>query len=124
VTAISTGPVEWAPLSLFDEDVTLVASTLPSSETIAARFAEFHRLNPWVCVALERLAADMFRRGKPKIGIRMLWEVVRWQYERTTVDPSSSFKANDHYHTRYARLLIDRHPEWEGRFELRALRAE
>lgn len=90
--------------------------------TIEAHFQAFHAANPWVYDALEHLAADLLSRGRRRIGIRMLWEVVRWQYERQTTDPSSSFKANDHYHSRYARLLIARHPEWADAFETRELR--
>lgn len=91
--------------------------------TIQERFEEFHRLNPWVCDALERLAADYVARGRTRIGIRMLWEVLRWHYNRATADPSSEFRANDHYHSRYVRLLIQRHPEWAACFELRRLKA-
>lgn len=91
--------------------------------TIQDRFEEFHRLNPWVYETLERLAADWIGRGRKRIGIRMLWEVMRWQHGRTTRDPSSEFKANDHYHSRYVRMLIDRHPEWSECFELRTLKS-
>jgi hypothetical protein len=91
--------------------------------TIQERFEEFHRLNPWVCTALEFLAEDLISRGRKRIGIRMLWEVLRWEYQRQTIDPNSDFKANDHYHSRYVRLLIERNPEWSSAFELRTLRA-
>lgn len=90
--------------------------------TIQERFERFHRLNPRVFQTLETLAADLIGRGKKRIGIRMLWEVMRWQHIRYTVDPSSDFKANDHMHSRYVRLLIERHPEWREVFELRELR--
>lgn len=91
--------------------------------TIQDRFEAFHALNPWVLDALERITADYLGAGHRKVGIRMLWEVLRWQYNRATEDPSSTFKVNDHYHSRYVRLLIERHPEWASVFETRALRA-
>ena len=93
------------------------------SGTIQQRFEAFHQLNPWIFDALEELAEDLIKQGRRRIGISMLWEVVRWQYARSTVDPSSDFKANDHYHSRYVRLLIDVHPDWTDVFELRVLRA-
>jgi aminoglycoside N3'-acetyltransferase len=91
--------------------------------TIQQRFELFHAANPWVYSALESVVADLINRGQRKVGIRMAWEVVRWTYARRTTDPTSSFRANDHYHSRYVRLLIDRHPEWADVFELRELRA-
>jgi hypothetical protein len=91
--------------------------------TIQQQFEEFHRLNPWVYEALEKLAADWIARGKKRVGVKMLWEVLRWQHGRMTVDPSSEFKANNNYHSRYVRLLIANHPEWAELFELRVLKA-
>ena len=91
--------------------------------TIQDRFEAFHRLNPWVLYALETLTADYLEGGHRRIGIRMLWEVLRWEYNRATKDPSSTFKVNDHYHSRYVRLLVERHPEWESVFATRTLRA-
>lgn len=91
--------------------------------TIQERFEAFHALNPWVLTALERLTTDYLETGHQRIGIRMLWEVLRWQYNRVTKDPSSTFKVNDHYHSRYVRLLLDLHPEWADAFHTRTLRA-
>lgn len=92
--------------------------------TIQQRFELFHAANPWVYRALENLTVDMLRRGQRRIGIRMLWEVIRWQYNRSTVDvDGSGFKVNDHYHSRYVRLLIEEHPEWADVFATRELRA-
>ena len=91
--------------------------------TIQERFEAFHAQNPWILAALEQLAAEYLRttRGR-RIGIRMLWEQIRWQYDRIVIDPTSVFKVNDHYHSRYVRLLLTLHPEWAGCFQTRALR--
>lgn len=89
--------------------------------TIQERFEAFHAANPWVYGAFERLTADWVTHGRSRIGIGMLTEVLRWQYNRTTVgDP---FKINNDYRSRYVRLLIDHHPEWADVFETRALKA-
>lgn len=90
---------------------------------IQARAEEFHAANPWVFEALEQLTADLVAQGVRRVGIRMLWETVRWQYARSTTDKTSGFKVNDHYHSRYVRFLIDKHPEWADLFEQRVLRA-
>lgn len=51
----------------------------------------------------------------------MIWEVMRWQMFLATKDPSG-FKLNDHYTSRYARLIMKQEPDLDGLFELRALR--
>lgn len=91
--------------------------------SIQARFEAFHALHPWVLEALERLTSECLRRGFTRVGIGMLFEVLRWEYGRVT-SGDEEFRLNNDYRSRYARLLIARHPEWAAVFELRALRAE
>ena len=90
--------------------------------TIQAQFEAFHRLNPWVLRALESLAADYLKRGATRIGIGMLFEVLRWRY--VTATEGDEFRLNNNFRSRYVRLLIERHPEWESAFEVRALRTD
>lgn len=91
--------------------------------TIAERFATFHALHPWVYDALVRLARDLRARGRDRVGVGMLWEVLRWSYWMETDDPTSDFKLNDHYRSRYARLIMEREADLAGIFETRNLRA-
>lgn len=88
--------------------------------TIQARFEWFHANNAWVYRSLERMAADWLDRGHTHVGMKMLTEVLRYQYGRTIGD---RFKLNNSYTSRYVRLLIERHPEWADAFETRTLRA-
>lgn len=85
------------------------------------RFRDFHAANPHVYRELLSLAREAKANGARKIGIRMLWEVMRWNQRGylATDDPNSAFKLNDHYPPFYARLLIAEHPELEGLFEVR-----
>lgn len=92
-------------------------------DTIQDRFQSFHDQNGWVYLALEQMTADLVRRGRRRVGMKMLVEVIRWNYARQTSDPSSGFKLNNDYTSRYARLLIEAHPDWAGVFETRELRA-
>lgn len=94
-----------------------------NEKTIQRRFEEFHEANPWVYVTLVALARDLHRRGHNRMGIGMLWEVLRWQYMRRTVDPNSSFKLNDHYRSRYARMIQAQCPDLADAFQIRTLRA-
>jgi hypothetical protein len=47
--------------------------------TLDERFAAFHNANPWVADRLEDMTDDLIRRGANKVGIKMLFEVMRWQ---------------------------------------------
>ena len=91
--------------------------------TIQHQFEDFHASNPFVYEALEALAERLVRRGRQKVGIGMLFEVLRWQWAMQTDDPSSDYKLNNNYRSRYARLLMENHPEWVGLFETRELKA-
>lgn len=91
--------------------------------TIAEQFMAFHRANPWVYEALVDLARDLVRRGRKKVGIGMLFEVLRWHYQRATADAASDFRLNNNYRSRYARLIAMREPDLRRVFETRRLRS-
>lgn len=110
-------------LTLFGDDDVPTVAPAPTVGTIQDRFLAFHRASPWVYTALERLVEQWVARGRKRLGIRTLWERLRWDYAMATADPTSDFKLNDQFHSRYVRLLIEKHPEWAGLFELRKLRA-
>lgn len=89
-------------------------------ETLDEQFMRFHRANPWVFTKLRDMALELKKKGHSKIGIKMLFEVLRWQYYRQTTD-TASFKLNNNYTSRYARLLMQEVPELKGGFETRTL---
>ncbi|WP_405803433.1 hypothetical protein [Streptomyces sp. NBC_01187] len=91
--------------------------------TIQAQFEAFHQLNPWVLRALEDLTADYLKRGARRVGIGMLFEVLRWRYVIAT-EGDDDFRLNNNYRSRYVRLLIERNPEWGPAFEVRVLRTD
>ena len=83
------------------------------------RFEEFHARNPQVYAQLERMALTVWALGRRRIGIATLVENLRWNYWMVTDDPTSDFRLNNNHRAYYARLLMERNPEWEGLFELR-----
>jgi hypothetical protein len=85
------------------------------------RFREFHRDNPEVYQELMVLVRQATARGRKKIGIKMLWEVVRWNRFLLTTD--EKYKLNNNYHSRYARLIMDNEPGLRGIFETRELKS-
>ena len=90
--------------------------------TIQEQFEEFHRLNPFVYRRLAAMARQLLAKGRKKIGIGMLFEVLRWNYYSNTKDPSSEWKLNNNYCSRYARLMAAE-AEFKDAFELRELKS-
>lgn len=89
--------------------------------TLDQRWLTFHSANPQVYVALRRLALDLVRAGNPRIGAKMLAEVVRWH---TSLKPGTEvWKINNSYISRYSRLLAQAEPELADAFETRALQS-
>jgi hypothetical protein len=107
--------------SIFDqfEDTEALEARLERRLTPLEQFSFFHVRNPHVFEALERMAGEMASRGRKRIGVKMLVEVLRYEYYLETSDPNSEFKVSNNYTALYARLLIDTHPEWAELIETR-----
>lgn len=86
--------------------------------TPAQRFELFHEKNPQVYEELKSLALDLVDLGHVKIGIAMLWEVLRWQHAMRTRD-DQGYKLNNDYRAPYARLLMKNDSRLAGVFEIR-----
>lgn len=78
------------------------------------KFAQFHRQNPHVFELIERMAARKISEGATRIGIGHLCERLRYETTTQTVDAHSTFRVNNTYRAFYARLLIEKHPQWQG----------
>jgi hypothetical protein len=97
-------------------------TTTGKFETIDEKFRAFNDANPWVADELEKLADVEYRNGDGRIGIKYLIEVLRWNYRRATT--GQPFRIDNDFTSRYARLLVDRRPEFADLFETRTLRRE
>ena len=82
----------------------------------------FHEANPWVYRELVNHARDLVARGHRRLGMRMLYEVVRWHHLRETAR-DGDFALNDNFISRYARLIQTNEPDLAGVFETRQLKA-
>ena len=109
---------EMPQLELFE-----IVGVKSSNLTIDEAFAEFHEKNPHVYRNLRHLALQAVQSGRKKLGIRLLWERLRWEYFVNTDRPLGEFMLNDHYHSRYVRLLVQLNPALEGLFEMRELKS-
>lgn len=84
---------------------------------IERRFAEFHAKNPHILRELERRAMRLLEVGAPRIGVKALWESMR--YDALVRTDARDWKLNNSYTACYARLLIDRNPQLAGVIETR-----
>lgn len=89
--------------------------------SIQAQFETFHKDNPVVYRQLVALAMEWLDQ-RQAVGMKMLWEVLRWQLS-INIHAGDEFKLNNNFTSRYARMLLDDFPEWEGRIKTRELRA-
>lgn len=80
-------------------------------------FQQFHEENPHVYTQLVALANQAYDRGRKKIGIGMLFEVMRWNHLIST--SGDKFKLNNNHRAYYARLIMEDHPHLAGIFETR-----
>ena len=110
---------------------TLIATRLipqparPRLRSIDDRFHAFHARHPEVYAALLRLANDAWSRGRHRASIDVMFGALRWErFIEGLPDPAEKgFKLNDHFRSRYARLLMAEHPHLAGLFETRTLRS-
>jgi hypothetical protein len=107
--------------SLFDSDPRF--APVAPAPTIEERFQAFHQANPWVYDTLVKLARRRVEVGIRRIGIGMLFEVLRWEWQGATSDPNAEWRMNNSYRSRYARLIMQQESDLSGVFETRELKA-
>ena len=95
--------------------------SLWSGPSIEERFVSHRAHHPEVMDELVRLAYEAKAAGMRRIGIRMLWERMRWLF--TVERDEGDFKLNDHLTSRYVRTMVREHPDLAPMFEVRELRA-
>jgi len=89
--------------------------------SIEERFRAFHRANPAVYGELVRLARRAKAAGKKRVGMKQLFEIIRWNHEVET--RGEDLKLNNSYSSRYARLIERQEGDLKGLFETRTLKA-
>jgi hypothetical protein len=107
-----------------DLELDLSPLTEPDYEpeaSLADRFAAFHASNPHVADALERLAGQWLAAGHRKVGMKALVERLRWE---SGIRTTGAYRINNSHVAFYARLLIERRPEWADCIETRRALAD
>lgn len=93
------------------------------TDGIQSQFADFHAANPDVYDRLVQMTEQLVARGRTKVGMKMLFEVLRWEHLLRTTDPNSDFKLNNNYTAHYARLIMQQEAHLSDVFEVRGLRS-
>lgn len=115
-------PPRWAPVPI-DERPTrpvIVHGTDTADDHIQERFLQFHRDNPHIYASLVKLAREARKTGRKRYAIELLFGRLRWQME-VEIRSDEPFKLNDHYTSRYARLMMELEPDLVDMFEIRVL---
>jgi hypothetical protein len=96
----------------------------PSGVTIEEAFDEFHRANPHVARNLRYLALQAVHAGRKRVGMKFLFERLRWEYFLKIEHDENAFALNNNFTSRYSRLLMKEDPELAGVFEVRGLKSD
>lgn len=109
-----------AQLQLFSTKIVPVGK---KRGTIAERFREFNKMNGHVYVALVMLARE-FREhtGRRHIGMKMLWEKLRYEFGIRTRG-ESDYSLDNSFTAYYSRLIMLQEPDLADAFETRKLRS-
>jgi hypothetical protein len=70
-----------------------------------------------------RLCRKLHRAGRDHYSIDAILHRVRWHYDVKAKVPGEPFKLNDHFTSRYARLVMRQESDLHDFFETRRLRA-
>ncbi len=95
---------------------------LVTPRSIDQRFREFHDDNPQAYIELAAMARPLKARGYHRIGIELLFAAYRWNRMMRTTADEYQFKLNDHFTSRYARLIMTHEEDLAGFFHTRTLR--
>jgi hypothetical protein len=99
-----------------------IVETPKQDLSIEERFRLFDQANPHVYQVLEQMALDLAARGHQRIGVKMLWETLRYRYAMQT-SGDEDYRLDNNYTSRFARKLAQ-NPMLAERIEMRQLKAE
>ena len=90
-------------------------------DPLQQRFEAYHAEHPEVYRWLREMAFAAVRRGRTRVGVKALYEVLRWK--RNVEAGDDGFKLDNSYTALYARKLMNENPELRGLFETRKRKA-
>lgn len=102
------------------EQTEIIWTKLPKN--LSNGFEQFHANNPHVYLELVELTREGITNGRSRIGISMLFNLLRWNNPLTT--EGEPFKLNNNYQPFYSRLIEERNPDCLGIFSKRRALAD
>lgn len=81
--------------------------------------AKFHAEHPDVWRLFVRFTRERIERGFKHYGYAAIFNQIRWECDKPTVDGTSSFKINNNHGPFYARRFMRMYPEYAGFFRTR-----
>jgi hypothetical protein len=90
--------------------------------SIESKFRKFHKEHPEVYRDILHLAIQSQLLGRKKIGMKSLYEKIRWDYMLNPKYEHVDFELNNNFTSRYARLIMKDVPYLRGLFETRDLK--
>lgn len=103
------------------EQLDLTAIVLGKT-TIERRFRQYHAAHPEVYRELVQLARQAKAAGRTRMGMKALFEILRWNRMLNGVDPEG-FKLNNIFSSRYTRLICEQEPDLADLFQTRELKS-
>jgi hypothetical protein len=96
-----------------DEDLFYTGIPDEKVTEIYLKFKEFHEHNGHILDELLKMIDAIKNRGHTKIGMGMLFEVMRWNHMLQT-NTDDSFKLCNNYRAYYTRMIEKVRPDLEG----------
>ena len=94
---------------------------LPTMGPGERAFVEFHEANPHVYQKLCELARQAKKMGRHRLGMKALWERLRW-FSQFEVETVADWRLNNSHTAYYARLIMASEPDLIGIFRTRGRR--
>lgn len=94
-----------------------------TGRSIETAFAEFHAKNPIVYDLFKEQVFRAIRKNRSKISSKQIIGYLRWEVSFQVDNQKDEFKINDAFTSRYARIFVMEHPQYEDIFNFRELRS-
>jgi hypothetical protein len=93
----------------------------PAMSRIFAAYKEWDAKNPHFYPLFCRFSVQLAQRGHSHLSSKLIFERVRWESMIQTV--GDEYKLNNNFTCIYARRFMAEHPQYQGFFRTRELRA-
>lgn len=105
-----------------DQQLLLPIESIELTENTEENFEKFHEANPHIYEILVNMTRRLVGAGRRVVGIKALFEIIRWNYSIQT--EHQDFKINNNYAPLYARMIMENNPDLDGVFKTRRLKSE